>query len=147
MKAFTNNKSGVIVQKVNSIDDVAGLQTELDNLSSSMLDYYWTTETPTKKRWTNGEVIYRKVIDTGAMPNNSVKTVSHGISGVQTILTWIGYAKTSGGTTVLLPRLDIATFDNMIYVTVTPADINITTKTNLSTVFPISYFIVEYLKV
>lgn len=42
---------------------------------------YSTTEQLTGDTWIDGKPIYRKVINFGALPNNTSKDVAHGITG------------------------------------------------------------------
>lgn len=52
---------------------------------TSGLDVYSTTETLTNKVWIDGKLIYRKVILLGTLPNNYVKAIPHGLTGVRFI--------------------------------------------------------------
>ena len=42
--------------------------------------------------WTDRKILYAKTVDCGAMPNNTVKDVPHGISNVDKIWVFSGYA-------------------------------------------------------
>lgn len=53
---------------------------------------YSTTEQLTGDVWIDGKPIYRKTINTGAMPNNTSKNVAHGITGISAIVRIYGYA-------------------------------------------------------
>lgn len=66
------------------------------------VDAYSTTEYKTNKFHTDGRPIYRKVIDAGTMPNNAIKTVTHSIAGIGSIITVRGNA-VSGTDTRPLP--------------------------------------------
>lgn len=48
--------------------------------SGTFVDTYSTAEVATSKVWTNGKTIYRKVVVLGALPNNTVKNVAHGLA-------------------------------------------------------------------
>lgn len=56
---------------------------------------YSTSETFTGKYWIDGKEIYRKVINFGALPNNTTKLVSHGISNIGSIINLHGVAYSS----------------------------------------------------
>ena len=57
---------------------------------------YSTTEVDTGFKWIDGKTIYKKTVSTGALPNNSTKTVSHGISGIDSVVSISSVAKSSG---------------------------------------------------
>ncbi len=89
-----------------------------------------TTEIATHKRWIDGKVIYRKVIDVGALPNNTTNTVAHGITGVDKILEIYGSA-TNGIATRPLPYPSNVASDTILINTDTTV-ISITTGFNWS---------------
>ena len=60
---------------------------------------YSTTETVVG-RWINGKPIYRKIVDIGALPNASSKSVNHGISSLESVVRTYGMA---GGPLSQLP--------------------------------------------
>lgn len=49
-------------------------------------DIYSTSEVKTNQKWIDGKPIYRKVITTNSLPNNSTTSLSHGISSLGTIV-------------------------------------------------------------
>lgn len=54
---------------------------------------YSTSEVDTKVKWIDNKTIYRKTISIGALPNATGKQVSHGISGLDTVIKMEGFAK------------------------------------------------------
>lgn len=54
---------------------------------------YSDSEVNTKKQWIDGKPIYRKVIDVGALPNNTSKNTAHNISSFDNIISITGYAE------------------------------------------------------
>jgi len=80
------NDSNVIKNRIKSLEDY--------------IDDYSETEFATNKQWIDGRKIYRKVINFGALPNATTKSVAHGITfGANTrILTKDGYC--TDGTTI-----------------------------------------------
>lgn len=62
---------------------------------------YSTSEVDTKVKWIDNKTIYRKTIDIGALPNAGGKQVSHGISGLDTVIKMEGFAKGSAAYTPL----------------------------------------------
>lgn len=57
-------------------DEVEGLE-----------DYYKETETLTRKRWINGKKVYRLVLDFGALPNGTTKSVNTSITFFDEMIT------------------------------------------------------------
>jgi hypothetical protein len=55
-----------------------------------------TSEVDTGMTWTDGKKVYKKVIDLGSLPNAVLKTVAHGVTGLDTIISLVGHAKTTG---------------------------------------------------
>lgn len=47
---------------------------------------YSTSEIATRYKWIDGKTIYKKTVNFGALPNNTVKTVAHSISGMTRML-------------------------------------------------------------
>ena len=74
-------------------DDVANLMNEQRS--------YSTTEINTGKKWIDGKPIYRKVIDFGALPNATTKSVNHNISNLGRITFLQAITSNTGGTATL----------------------------------------------
>ena len=66
------------------------------------IDIYDENETKTNKIWI-GKPIYRKVIDFGALPNNTSKLVNHNINNLGVVVLMTGYCYTSDSTYYPLP--------------------------------------------
>lgn len=65
---------------------------------------YSTTEQDTGFTWTNGRKIYKKTVDTGALPNNGEKHINHGITNFSKAIRIEGYAyRSSDGKVIPLP--------------------------------------------
>ena len=65
---------------------------------------YSTSEQNTGFTWIDGKYIYKKTVDTGAMPNATEKTVAHGISNLGRVIKIEGYCYNSqNDTTFPLP--------------------------------------------
>jgi hypothetical protein len=110
----------------------------------NVLNTYTTTE---KKigLWIDGKPLYRKVINTGQLPNATTKQVAHGISNVKRFINIHGYAYTQNGQTYPLPWIHTTsvTYQTNIYCDSTY--VNIVTgvdRTNINE----SYVILEYTK-
>ncbi len=74
-------------------DGIDEINTKLTSLTT-----YSTEEINTGKKWIDGKPIYRKVIDCGALLNNTIKTVAHNISNLDFVIFLNGtsYSSTTG---------------------------------------------------
>lgn len=78
--------------------------------------------------WTDGKTIYEITVDIGELPNNTMKTVNHGVSNINDIILITGSAK-SGNNVIPLPFVG----DNKgVSVFVSTASIFISTGTDLT---------------
>lgn len=93
--------------------------------------------------WIDGKPIYRKVINIGALPNATTKTITHNISNLSMFIRVSGIAYSPAGYTLLpyvqpaLPNLNVGIFANSTQVVV----ITTTDKSTNS-----GYAILEYTK-
>ena len=76
-------------------------------IASALIDYS-TTEQNTGRLWIDGKPIYRKEINLGTLTDTTPKSVPHGISNLDTVISLSGFA-TNG--TVFLP-LPLARYNN-----------------------------------
>ena len=83
---------------------------------------------------------YRKVVDCGAMPNNTTKGVNHGITGLNTVLAMSMVAKNSNGDQIVIPYVTTVVTTS-VYVSTT--QIKITTNADLS-MYTQTYATIEY---
>lgn len=103
---------------------------------------YHETEHYAGYAWINGRPVYRKVVDVGAMPNNTTKTVAHGIAANE-VISIRGFAA-GGGIVIPLPFVDSISVNNNIYVHVGALDITIDANADRSAFS--GYIILEYTK-
>ena len=73
------------------------------------LNTYSTSEIDTGKVWIDGKNIYRKVIDCGALPNNTSKSVSTGITTSINLINISGLAYNSSNYYITLPFVHTTT--------------------------------------
>ena len=105
---------------------------------------YSTTETLTGGTWIDGKPIYRKIVNFGALPNSTSKSVAHGISGISKIIKFS--AVTTNGTYWLnLPHTNPTTLANSIAIECTATNVTITSGSN-RTNYTECYCIIEYTK-
>lgn len=115
-----------------------------DTAINSMATYS-TSETPIGT-WIDGKTIYRKVIDFGALPNATTKTINAGLLNVR-ILNMYGTAYDSAGATfpinttrIATPQYAIGAWTNNAEGTIT-MDAGSVNRTSYT-----AYIIVEYIK-
>lgn len=123
----------------------SNLNTMQDNIEEAInvSDIYSTDEIVIGK-WINGKPIYRKVIATGNLTNNSAKNIPHGIDNVEQITQVTGFVNYN---TTVLPLPYNNSFGNISY------GIAIHATTSLITIYSYSdfststgYIILEYTK-
>ena len=112
--------------------------------SENGTDSYSTGETLTNKTWIDGRPIYRKVISCGALPNNTTKTVAHGVTYSRITLI-DGYAFNPTTTETLQLTNSHPSVVSNIGLYVTGANITLATGTDRSA-FTETMVILEYTK-
>ena len=107
--------------------------------------------------WINGKPIYQKTINTGALPNKTIKTVAHNIVNIDLILNLFGvmYKNTSGsytGSTAFMSPLPFSdgggsTPTNNLGLVANKTNIILTGVTqDWSTTWTNSYVTIQYTK-
>lgn len=127
------------IPDVNKVTDsnMNEIKTAINNSTS-----YLTTE-EVVGTWTNGKPIYRKVIECGALPNNSNKDVAHNIQNLGITISCRGMAvRTSDSRALTIPD---STPSVEISCGVTNTNVYITTHNDRSS-FNNSFLILEYTK-
>ena len=105
-------------------------------------DAYTYSTTETVVGTYNGKPLYRKIVDCGALPNNTTKEVTHGIANINIFTNITGSAWDSNGTTIPLPT---ASLTSPVVMYSDKSKIYITTTTDRSTMIN-SNVIIEYTK-
>lgn len=111
-------------------------------ISSAFTDYS-TTEQNTGRLWIDGKTIYRKHVNLGSLTNTTPKSVAHGISNLNTVVSLTGFA-TNG--TVFLP-LPLARYNNFasqigLYIDTT----NVVVEPGNDRTSYTGYVVIEYTK-
>ena len=65
-------------------------KTKIEYIEDGLI--YSTNEVKTDNKWIDGKPIYRKVINFGALPNNTSKSVNHNIQNIKRIINMYGYS-------------------------------------------------------
>lgn len=138
----TNKVQDIDMNEIKSI--VNNNANELNNLFIGNL--YSTNETNTYKIWINGKQIYRKVINTGALPNASNKSIPHNITNIETIISLKGVAHNpTVNITYTLPHVHPNDVTYQVGLYIYGENIIISTGIDRSE-FTQSYVIIEYTK-
>lgn len=144
IKSFNDSKIGnptnLNTTSKNVVDAVNEVHSNLSNLA-----LYSTSETLIGK-WINGKSIYRKVIDFGALPNNTQKNLNHNISNVDMFTNVYGIAYTSGYVyTYPLPLMYKGSDSNYnVELMVSKQSISMSSNTDRSALS--AYVVLEYTK-
>ena len=86
---------------------------------------YSITEVNTGAKWINGSAIYKKTVNTGALPNATTKNVAHNIGSLSRVLKMDGYAyNTTSGVSQFLPMV-AAAIDDQVRVVVDSTNISL----------------------
>lgn len=109
-----------------------------------------TSEIDSGKRWIDGRTIYRKVVNTGTLPNNATATTAHSISGLSystSLFLKINVIASNGSSKyVTLPNTtNVNSAAASIFASADNTNVNITTSADHSA-FTTSYAILEYVK-
>jgi len=101
---------------------------------------YTTDEAETGVKWADGNVIYKKVVDIGNLPNATSKNVAHGIANIHNLAIIRGVA-TDGSSYLPMPY---TTTTSQINIYATGTNIVVVTETDRSGFT--GYVILEYTK-
>ena len=104
---------------------------------------YSTEEQKTGGTWIDGKPIYRKVIDIGALPNNTTKFVAHNISNLGKVIHIYGYSY--GGDFLPLPYTSANSIAYSVQIYADSTNIGIRTGADRSS-YSSSYVVLEYTK-
>lgn len=120
-----------------------GMRDALYKLWRKFRNAFSATEMRTGQVWIDGKETYRKVVDCGALPNNTTKNVAHGITGLGTVTLLRGMAD-NGTTQRTLPSPD-ATTTEVIELDITDTNV-VLRSTGDQSGYTASFVIVEYTK-
>ena len=106
---------------------------------------YSTTEQDSGIKWLNGETIYQKTVNFGALPNSASKDVAHGISDIAEVIDVRPKVQSASGDYITTPY-GYPNIDGKIITSlyVSDTNVNITTNTDLSSC--VAYVTIFYTK-
>lgn len=112
----------------------------VDQSGGGSSNIYSTTETVVGEWF--GQPLYRKVINFGALPNNTSKSVSHGITNLQYPVHLYGFAYGAGILTLPFVTIDHGSYQIALEISTT--DVKVYTDYDRSSLN--AYIIIEYTK-
>ena len=124
-----------VKQVFNTVDTVAELNSKLEKKTDTTTLGFGVSEAFTGQ-YLNSKPIYQKMISVGALPNNTTKSISTGITGADYI--WVDMENSfafNSGASYPIPYVDPKTVANSIGVRITNngATVIVSTGTNWST--------------
>lgn len=122
--------------QVNITDD------EIQSLIVSSYDVY-STEEKEVGVWVDGKPLYQKTIDFGALPNNTSKSVSHGIANIEKIVHAFGIG-VSATSFLIIPFVTVESGRYQVGLEVSTTDVKIYTDYNRSSLY--GYVTIQYTK-
>lgn len=147
----THGKQKAVFVYIKATSGLAENQQE--NVLNDVKDYvdnsnsYSTEETLTGGTWIDGKPIYRKVIECGTLPNNSVKLIPTDVSNIGFVISLKGsaYTDTWGYDVYLaLPHVSVDSND-LVQITYEDGNLRFLTAGNRS-MYTVSYVTIEYTK-
>ena len=119
-----------------------------DSVTSDKIDWttikYSTSEEQPIGVWIDGKIIYRKVVDFGALPDTTSKWVNPNISNLGTIVHLEAIANNGSGTYLVIPYTHDTSMSLQMSLAFTSGNIQISTGTNRSNYSAVC--IIEYTK-
>lgn len=109
------------------------VETSGENIKLNSYDYYSTDEQRIGT-WVDGKPIYRKVVDFGALPNNTGKYVAHNISNIENVIKLYGFG-TTGQTFYPIPNETFRAYTNLQYIFLYTQD----DRSNMNGIFIMEY--------
>lgn len=99
--------------------------------STVMMSDYYSEDEQVVGRWTDGKPVYQKSFNFGALPNNTTKLISSGLTNVN-IIDIFGTAVASNGFTLTIPHKELSGSGNVDVVYQSDNNIRIATDYNYS---------------
>jgi hypothetical protein len=132
------------MNEIKSVVNNNASETSTNTTKITNLQAYSTSETKIGT-WIDGKPLYRKVIDTGALPNATTKTVSSGISNLKKIVFIHGIGHNTTSDTYIPIPYPSSTANQTLMVYFTNGSVNLLAQTNYAQ-YDESYIVLEYTK-
>jgi hypothetical protein len=106
---------------------------------------YSLDEVKTADTWIDGKPIYKKTINTGALPNASTKSLAHNIANIEWVVKTEAQAKSNVNSWISMDRRGDAADTGSVRVSVNLSIVNVATIVDM-TAYTSSYVTVYYTK-
>ena len=107
---------------------------------------YSIEEVKTDEKWIDGKPIYRKVVDFGALPNATTKTVTFDTVSADTWVNVMALAKSTDGNVINIPYADTSAASHSITYVINDGRIQVNTGSVDRSGYNKCYFKLEYTK-
>lgn len=132
------------LNEIKSVVNYNASNGDIQEVKITNISTFSTSEVNTSCVWINNSTIYRKVIDMGALPNATTKSVAHNISNLSNIISIKGIA-IKNSESLPIPYVTFnANNSGGIIVYANDTDVVLTTSTDRSSYN--GYIILEYTK-
>lgn len=118
--------------------------TQSYTVSTHKPSVFSATETPIGE-WVDGSIVYRKVVNFGALPNATTKNVAHNITGLGNLISSRGFSKSSLNTNQISIPYASGTSTSVIRTGFDSTNVTVVTLSDWSSC-TVTYFILEYTK-
>lgn len=92
---------------------------------------YSTSEVNTGTKWINGAVVYKKTINLGSLPNNTVKAVAHSISNLDFVID-VQATASDGVNRIVIPATATTGTASQVSIYIDGTNVNITSGNDRS---------------
>ena len=124
---------------------INGNCTASDSVTEQIKEKYSTSETIVGE-WIDGTPVYQKVVNFGALPNNTSKSVAHNITNMGYIISADAFmSKADYSAQYFIPVVNVSSLNGQVSLGITHTNIYITTKSDQSS-YTICYVVMRYTK-
>lgn len=117
-----------------------GMRDGLYKLWRKFTGYFSESAQQTGHFWIDGKPIYRKVLDLGALPSSTSKTVAHGLTGIGEIVSLSGAANDSAAS-AFVKALPLP--NDVVALAIDTTNVTATTASDL-TAYEQCYAVIDY---
>lgn len=142
---FSNTGDVELEYFTEKADEIAELVEE--EIASMSADYHaYSTDEQIVGRWIDGNTIYEKVVDLGALPNNATKNIAHGISNLGKVIQAELSASDNNSIWLTIPYATTSTTDTKYQIGFWITDTNVVVKSDWDRSALSGYAILRYTK-
>ena len=128
--------------------DIDGTTTDVYAPSGGGGSVNYSTTEQVVGTWIDGKPLYQITVNMGQLPNNTSKNVAHGVSALEKVVYFEGYARrTDDAWCEPLPRILVGNDAKaMVSIRVNATNVTLATQTNLASIYNESYVTFRYTK-